>query len=204
MNRLKIIISILIVILLNANLFVFAEDLELPETDITDLNQEYKFDEYIEVKEGTSVKDFIEQEKERRLKEWYADKIKEGYKVKFFNAYAYAIEGTTLKDVREKKRMSENDIVRTNMEIEIGVAIYTGSIEPTAPTVGEGSTVGVFVRGDLIGSGEVDVTSLSLMQQELVEETQLKGAYEKAADMNDDNNVDVLDLSEIQEKIVNN
>ena len=42
------------------------------------------------------------------------------------------------------------------------------------------------------------------MQQEIVEETELKGAFKEAADMNNDKEIDVLDLSSIQDEIVNN
>ncbi len=72
------------------------------------------------------------------------------------------------------------------------------------PTVGDVSVIGVVVKGDLTGKGNTDVTDLSLMQQQLVEATELKGTFKKAADMNSDESIDVIDLSQIQEYIVNN
>ena len=165
------------------------------------LNKEFEFTTIIEVAQGTTVKEFIEQEKNRRLKEWYQDKINEGYTVEFGNAAVYAIPGATNKDFKNKIKLSENDLVRTNLEIEIGVMF---SKDGQGYGAGEGSLVGVVVKGDLTGTGEIDVTDLSTMQEELVETTQLRGAYKNAADIDKNGEIDVIDLSKLQEYIVNN
>ncbi len=60
------------------------------------------------------------------------------------------------------------------------------------------------VPGDLTGKGEIDVTDVSTMQEELVESIELEGAYEQAADMDESGEVDIVDLSQLQEYIVNN
>ena len=152
--------------------------------------------------QGTTIKELIEQEKSRRLKEYYQDEIKKGYTIEFGNAVVYAIPGATNRDLMNKKKISENDLVRTNLEIEIGVSI---SKEGEPPSVaGEGTLVGVVVKGDLTGTGEIDVTDLSTMQEELVETTQLRGTYKKAADIDNNGEIDVIDLSKLQECIVNN
>lgn len=158
------------------------------------LDKDIQFTSYIEVEKGTTVKDFIEQEKARRKKEWY----KNNDEYTFGDATVYAFEGTTNREYFDtRKKLNDDDIVRTNVTIEI-----TTYHNNTA--AGEGEDVAVVVKGDLSGSGEVDVTSLSLMQQEIVEETELKGAFKEAADMNNDKEIDVLDLSSIQDEIVNN
>ena len=174
----------------------------LPSTGDVNLDSEIEFSDIIEVAQGTTIKELIEQEKSRRLKEYYQDEIKKGYTIEFGNAVVYAIPGATNRDLMNKKKISENDLVRTNLEIEIGVSI---SKEGEPPSVaGEGTLVGVVVKGDLTGTGEIDVTDLSTMQEELVETTQLRGTYKKAADIDNNGEIDVIDLSKLQECIVNN
>lgn len=167
------------------------------------LNKEIVFDEIVTVKQGTTVKEFIEQEKERRLKNWYSDKISEGYTVEFGNAVLYAIKGTTNRDeLYNKNKLNDNELIRTNVEVEIATTVSKdGEI---APTVGEGTAVGVVVTGDITGTGEIDVTDLSTIQEEIVETIELKGTYKKAADMDKNGEIDVVDLSQLQEYIVNN
>ena len=70
--------------------------------------------------------------------------------------------------------------------------------------VGGDLFVATVVKGDITGTGEIDVTDISLMQEQLVETTELKCAYKEAADFNSDKSIDVVDLSEMQEYIVNN
>ena len=64
--------------------------------------------------------------------------------------------------------------------------------------------VNLVVPGDITGTGEIDVTDVSTMQEELVESIELEGAYEQAADMDESGEVDIVDLSQLQEYIVNN
>ena len=63
---------------------------------------------------------------------------------------------------------------------------------------------GIVVKGDLTGTGEIDVTDLSAMQEDIVESTKLKGIYKNAADIDKSGKVDIVDLSKLQEYIVNN
>lgn len=179
------------------------EDNRTEEEKEAALNKKIEYTEFVEIEKGTKVKDFIEFEKQRRLKEWYADEINEGYEVKFYETTVYAINGTTYRALQTAQALSEDDIVRTNVAIEIGTSVYKG--EPDAyPMIGEGEFVATVVKGDLTGKGETDVTDLSLMQEQIVETTQLEGPYKQAADMNGDSSIDVVDLSEIQQEIVNN
>lgn len=204
-----ILVLMLVFLVISGYITVFATtntSETLPSTSDEDseewLNEEFEFTTIIEVAQGTTVKELIEQEKNRRLKEWYQDEINDGYTVEFGNAVVYSIPGATNRDLKNKTTLSENDLVRTNLEIEIGVFISKEDGRPVG--VGEGSLVGVVVKGDLTGSGEIDVTDLSTMQEELVETTQLRGAYKNAADIDKNGEIDVIDLSELQEYIVNN
>lgn len=202
MKKIISIVSIcLILTILQINLISYAEETQGNQettggsgTSDEYLDKEIEFTSYIEVEKGTTVKDFIEQEKARRKKDWYNNSDE----YTFGDAEVYAFDGTTNRDYfNTRKKLKDDDVVRTNVTIEI-----TTYHNNTA--AGEGEDVAVVVKGDLSGSGEVDVTSLSLMQQEIVEETELKGAFKEAADMNNDKEIDVLDLSSIQDEIVNN
>ena len=202
MKKIISIVSIcLILTILQINLISYAEETQGNQettggsgTSDEYLDKEIEFTSYIEVEKGTTVKDFIEQEKARRKKDWYNNSDE----YTFGDAEVYAFDGTTNRDYfNTRKKLKDDDVVRTNVTIEI-----TTYHNNTA--AGEGEDVAVVVKGDLSGSGEVDVTSLSLMQQEIVEDTELIGAFKEAADMNNDKEIDVLDLSSIQDEIVNN
>ena len=176
--------------------------IDIPSPSEEYLNKEIEFTSIIEVKQGTTVKEFIQQEKERRLKEFYKEKIDEGYKVEFGNALVYALNGTTNRDsLYNKIKLNDDDLIRTNVDVEIGVYL---SKDGRVSGAGEGEHVGVVVLGDVTGTGEIDVTDLSTIQEELVESTHLKGTYRKAADMDKNEEIDVVDLSQLQQYIVNN
>lgn len=167
------------------------------------LNKEIEFYEFVTVKQGTTVKEFVEQEKERRLKDWYSDEISQGYTVEFGNAVIRAIKGTTYRDLSyNSTKLNDNDLIRTNVEVEIATKVAKEG--ENAPTAGETALVGVVVTGDITGTGEIDVTDLSTIQEEIVETIELKGTYKKAADMDKNGEIDVVDLSQLQEYIVNN
>lgn len=162
------------------------------------LNKEFEFTTIIEVAQGTTVKEFIEQEKNRNRKELE----QEGYtNIEFGDAIVFAIPGPTNRDLNNTIKLSGNDLVRTNLQIEIDTSyVKDGQIFG----VGAGEFIAVVVKGDLTGTGEIDVTDLSTMQEELVETTQLRGAYKNAADLDRNGEIDVIDLSKLQEYIVNN
>ena len=118
--------SILIVILA-ITVMMFATYTYAETNQTTNPEEQIHIDEYIEVKQGTTIKEFIENEKQRRLKEWYKDEQDQGYIVEFGNAVVYGVDGSTEADLQEahkKAPLQESDLVRTNMEVEIGVSFY--------------------------------------------------------------------------------
>lgn len=202
MKKIISIIIICILLILQIDLISYAE--EIIENNVVsidgdgkeseeDLNKEIEYNELVEMEKGSTVKDFIE-----KVKNLYIERAKKDGKgeLSFGNSIVYKINGTTNRALKLKTQLKETDIVSTNMEIEMGI-IYSNGVE-----VGEINFVATVVKGDVTGTGEVDVTSLSLMQQEIVRETELKGPYKEAADMNNDEEIDVLDLSAIQEEII--
>lgn len=62
----------------------------------------------------------------------------------------------------------------------------------------------ISLKGDISGQGDIGVVDLSLMQQELVDEINLKEEFLRAADMDTSYEIDVIDLSMLQDYIVNN
>lgn len=199
MKKIISIIIICILLILQIDLISYAE--EIIENNVVsdgkeseeDLNKEIEYNELVEMEKGSTVKDFIE-----KVKNLYIERAKKDGKgeLSFGNSIVYKINGTTNRALKLKTQLKETDIVSTNMEIEMGI-IYSNGVG-----VGEINFVATVVKGDVTGTGEVDVTSLSLMQQEIVRETELKGPYKEAADMNNDEEIDVLDLSAIQEEII--
>lgn len=202
MKKIISIIIICILLILQIDLISYAEEI-IENNDVSidvdgkeseeDLNKEIEYNELVEMEKGSTVKDFIE-----KVKNLYIERAKKDGKgeLSFGNSIVYKINGTTNRALKLKTQLKETDIVSTNMEIEMGI-IYSNGVE-----VGEINFVATVVKGDVTGTGEVDVTSLSLMQQEIVRETELKGPYKEAADMNNDEEIDVLDLSAIQEEII--
>lgn len=202
MKKIISIIIICILLILQIDLISYAEEI-IENNDVSidvdgkeseeDLNKEIEYNELVEMEKGSTVKDFIE-----KVKNLYIERAKKDGKgeLSFGNSIVYKINGTTNRALKLKTQLKETDIVSTNMEIEMGI-IYSNGVG-----VGEINFVATVVKGDVTGTGEVDVTSLSLMQQEIVRETELKGPYKEAADMNNDEEIDVLDLSAIQEEII--
>lgn len=196
MKKIISIIIICILLILQIDLISYAEDVSIDvdgKESEEDLNKEIEYNELVEMEKGSTVKDFIE-----KVKNLYIERAKKDGKgeLSFGNSIVYKINGTTNRALKLKTQLKETDIVSTNMEIEMGI-IYSNGVG-----VGEINFVATVVKGDVTGTGEVDVTSLSLMQQEIVRETELKGPYKEAADMNNDEEIDVLDLSAIQEEII--
>lgn len=170
--------------------------------------EEIVYNEYWEFEEGTSIKAVIEKEKQEAQKV-AKERYGENGGVDIPTVNVYKINGTKYKDIKEaykKEPMGEDELVSTNLIIESARNFYIledGEKKP-APGVGEVTLVATVVKGDITGKGDVDVTDLSQMQEELIGTTNLKGPYREAADMNSDKEIDILDLSEIQEYIVNN
>lgn len=165
-----------------------------------------EIEEYVEVEQGTTVKEFLDLEKQRRIEKWYKDEYPSNkYEFKFLESYVETYKGTTYKEMMEsRKKLKETDLVATNMICDIGVNIYSKETGEFVFGMGEGTYIGTVVKGDLTGTGNIEVTDISIMQEQILETIELKGAFEKAADMNSDETIDVIDLSEIQEYIVNN
>lgn len=86
----------------------------------------------------------------------------------------------------------DNEKIPQNFPINLLNIIYKAQVE-----------AGAVIRGDITGTGEVDITDLSTLQEEMVENINLEDEAAKAADMNDDGEVDITDLSELSEYIVN-
>lgn len=89
--------------------------------------------------------------------------------------------------------------------------IHTGISGACYITKKDGSEIGfslgeikISLKGDISGQGDIGVVDLSLVQQELVDEISLKNEFLRAADMNTSYAIDVIDLSMLQEYIVNN
>lgn len=171
-----------------------------------DYDEVLEIEEYVEVEQGTTVKEFLELEKQRRKEKWYKDEYPSNkYEIKFGESCVETYKGTTYKEMMEsRKKLKETDLVGTNMVCDIGVDIYSKETGKSVLNVGEGTYIGTVVKGDLTGTGNIEVTDISIMQEQILETIELKGAFEKAADMNSDETIDVIDLSEIQEYIVNN
>ena len=58
-----------------------------------------------------------------------------------------------------------------------------------------------YILGDVDGSGEVDMTDLSVLALHILKEIDLKGDALKAADVNGDGEVDITDLSRIKQYV---
>ena len=191
----------------------YAEDTTLTETDngngteISD-EDELTYDEYWEFEKGATVKDVIERQKEEST-QWAKETYGEDTEIDFLGIDVYKLEGTQRKDLLQAKKeepLKESDIVSTNLVVESNEVYYKmvdGEKQEIAG-IGQGHIVATVVKGDITGKGDVDVTDLSQLQEQLVESIELKGPYKEAADMNSDKEIDVLDLSEVQEYIVNN
>ncbi len=89
--------------------------------------------------------------------------------------------------------------------------VHTGISAACFITKNDGSEIGVnlgeikiSLKGDISGQGNIGEADLSLMQQELVDEVSLENEYYRAADMDTSYEIDVIDLSMLQEYIVNN
>lgn len=89
--------------------------------------------------------------------------------------------------------------------------VHTGISAACFITEKDGSEIGfnlgeikISLKGDISGQGDIGVVDLSLMQQELVDEISLKNEFLRAADMDTSYAIDVIDLSMLQEYIVNN
>lgn len=148
-------------------------------------------DLYFEAKKDETIKEFID-----RL----GSSIK-GEKEANVEYHVYECKGSTYKDLKEamkKEELKETDKVKTNLVVEFKISYENGV------NVGGDLFVATVVKGDITGTGEIDVTDISLMQEQLVETTELKCAYKEAADFNSDKSIDVVDLSKMQEYIVNN
>ena len=146
MKKIISIVSIcLILTILQINLISYAEETQGNQettggsgTSDEYLDKEIEFTSYIEVEKGTTVKDFIEQEKARRKKDWYNNSDE----YTFGDAEVYAFDGTTNRDYfNTRKKLKDDDVVRTNVTIEI-----TTYHNNTA--AGEGEDVAVVVKVD--------------------------------------------------------
>lgn len=120
------------------------------------------------------------------------------------------VNGTTNRDLaRNITQLTDNDIIQTNVRISINISYIdpeTGGQPSGAQSIAwlYNIATGIVVSGDTTGTGFIDVTDLSTVQEELVEKTELKGLYKEAADMDRSGEIDIVDLSQLQEYIVNN
>ena len=94
---------------------------------------------------------------------------------------------------------SSNNYVHTGISAACGIIKKDGT--GILFNLGE---VKISLKGDISGQGDIGVVDLSLMQQELVDEISLKNEFLRAADMDTSYAIDVIDLSMLQEYIVNN
>lgn len=189
-----------------------ADELTLNTTnpDGTTINpdDEIEYYSYWEFEEGATIQEVIDKQKEESTK-WAKESFGEDVEVEFLYVNVYKLNGTKIRDLTEAQQgepLAENSLVSTNLVIESGEHYYktVDGERQELPSLGQGNIVATVIKGDITGKGDVDVTDLSQMQEQLVETTDLKGPYREAADMNSDQEIDVLDLSEIQEYIVNN
>ena len=216
-KRIIIILAILTIILMSLYILTpnsYADDALLENntttgngTEISD-EDELTYDEYWEFEKGSTVKELIEKQKEESVK-WTKETYGEDAEVEFLGIDVYKLEGTKRKDLDEATKndpLEESDIISTNLVVESSERYYKmvdGERQEIAG-IGQGHIVATVIKGDITGKGDVDVTDLSQLQEQLVETTELEGPYKEAADMNSDKEIDIIDLSQIQEYIVNN
>lgn len=96
-------------------------------------------------------------------------------------------------------------ILSSSNNIHTGMSAACGITEKDRKAFGFNlGEVKISVKGDISGQGDIGVVDLSLMQQDLVDEITLENEYYRAADMDSNYNIDVVDMSMLQDYIVNN